>query len=379
MKKCSQKKHENIDAISYCQECRIYMCNKCENLHIELFQDHHQYKLEKDVLDLFTGLCKIENHSIKLEYFCKDHNQLCCLACISKIKEQNNGQHSECEICLLKDIKEEKKVKLDENIKYLDNISKPLEDLINQLKSLFEKINKNKEELKIKIQKIFTKIRNEINVREDEILLQVDKKYEDLYFKEDIVKESEKLPKKVKLSLDNGRQINKEWNDDNKLNLFINDCINIEKNIDYISAMVDIIEDNKKIDIEIVFIPGESELNSFLDKIKSFGDLKCNKNEDIINKSKKIIKELTKKEKKLKNELEKINKNKIEANERLKIEEYKYITIMNELKENEIYINKEEEKIERVMEIKQIEEMNREEEKVKLSIEPKKKKRKTIW
>ena len=52
---------------------------------------------------------------------------------------------------------------------------------------------------------------------------------------------------------------------------------------------------------------------------------------------------------------------------------------MNELKENEIYINKEEEKIERVMEIKQIEEMNREEEKVKLSIEPKKKKRKTIW
>ena len=169
MKKCSQKKHENIDAISYCQECRIYMCNKCENLHIELFQDHHQYKLEKDVLDLFTGLCKIENHSIKLEYFCKDHNQLCCLACISKIKEQNNGQHSECEICLLKDIKEEKKVKLDENIKYLDNISKPLEDLINQLKSLFEKINKNKEELKIKIQKIFTKIRNEINVREDEI------------------------------------------------------------------------------------------------------------------------------------------------------------------------------------------------------------------
>ena len=346
MKKCSLKKHENIDATIYCQECKIYMCNKCENHHVELFQDHHQYKLEKETVDIFTGLCKIENHSIKLEYFCKDHNQLCCVACISKIKDQKNGQHSECEICLLKDIKEEKKNKLDENIQFLDNISKTLEDSINQLKTLFEKINKSKEELKIKIQKIFTKIRNEINVREDEIILQVDKKYEELYFKEDIVKESEKLPNKIKLSLDNGKQINKEWNDDDILNSFINDCINIEKNIDYINTIADIIEDNKNINIEIEFVPDESELNSFLDKIKSFGDLKCNKNEDIINKSKRIIKELTKKEEKLKNELEKINKNRMEINERLKIEENKYKKINEHLNLQKNKIEEEKKRLE---------------------------------
>ena len=31
--KCSSKNHGEIDAITYCQECRIYMCNKCEKLH----------------------------------------------------------------------------------------------------------------------------------------------------------------------------------------------------------------------------------------------------------------------------------------------------------------------------------------------------------
>ena len=32
-KKCSLKKHSEIDAINYCQKYRIYLCNKCKNLH----------------------------------------------------------------------------------------------------------------------------------------------------------------------------------------------------------------------------------------------------------------------------------------------------------------------------------------------------------
>ena len=32
-KKCSAKKHADVNAISYCEECNIYMCNKCMNYH----------------------------------------------------------------------------------------------------------------------------------------------------------------------------------------------------------------------------------------------------------------------------------------------------------------------------------------------------------
>ena len=28
-KKCSLKKHFEVDAIIYCQECKKYLCNKC--------------------------------------------------------------------------------------------------------------------------------------------------------------------------------------------------------------------------------------------------------------------------------------------------------------------------------------------------------------
>ena len=44
----------------------------------------------------------------------------------------------------------------------------------------------NKESVKLKIQKIFTKIRNSINEREDELLLEVDENFENL-INEDVI------------------------------------------------------------------------------------------------------------------------------------------------------------------------------------------------
>ena len=52
--------------------------------------------------------------------------------------------------------------------------------------------------MKINIQKIFTKIRNEINNREDELLLKVDNKFDNLLLKENILKNFEKWSEKSK-------------------------------------------------------------------------------------------------------------------------------------------------------------------------------------
>ena len=118
-------------------------------------------------------------------------------------------------------------------MKYLKDISSTLEDLIKELKQKFEKINENKEELKSNIQKIFTNLRNAINEREDKLLLEVDEEFNKSYFKEDFIKESEKLPKLVKNALAKGKNINSEWNND-KLNLYIYKCLNIENNVNKI-------------------------------------------------------------------------------------------------------------------------------------------------
>ena len=109
-KKCSSKEHENVDAISFCFQCKKYMCNKCENFHSQFLQEHQSYKLDKDLKDIFTGFCKYEKHKDELEFFCKNHNELCCTACISKIKIEGKGQHTDCDVCLIKDIKKEKKI-----------------------------------------------------------------------------------------------------------------------------------------------------------------------------------------------------------------------------------------------------------------------------
>jgi len=230
--KCSLKDHLEIKAISFCEICKIYMCNKCENMHSNLFPHHNSYNIDKDSDEIFTGLCKEKDHLNELKFFCKNHNQLCCAACISKIKGEGNGQHKDCDVCFIKEIQDEKKNNLEKNIKILEELSNNnLEKSINDLKALFEEINKRKEVLKENIQKIFTKIRNELNNREDELLLELDNKFDKEFFKEEIIKESEKLYNKSKKSLENNPILNEEYRDNNKIDILINECINIENNV----------------------------------------------------------------------------------------------------------------------------------------------------
>jgi len=149
-KKCSSKDHEKIDAFIYCRKCEIYMCNKCINLHSQLFQNHQSFTLEKGQ-EIFTGLCQEKDHNSPLNFFCKANNKLCCAICICKIKIDEIGKHKDCDVCIINDIKDEKKSKLKENIKYLEELSNTSEKSNNNLKIIFEKVNKNIEEIKINI------------------------------------------------------------------------------------------------------------------------------------------------------------------------------------------------------------------------------------
>ena len=149
-KKCSNKKHLELNAINYCVQCDLYLCNKCTNNHNDYLETHRLINLDKNNQKIFTGLCQELNHKIQLEFYCKNHNKLCCAACLSKIKGNSFGQHFDCDVCSIKEIKEEKKNKLNENIRYLEESSKNIEESIKKLKGIYEKINENKEEIKLK-------------------------------------------------------------------------------------------------------------------------------------------------------------------------------------------------------------------------------------
>ena len=185
LRKCSMIEHKEIDAVCFCSECKIYMCNKCEKLHSDLFNNLHQNHIinDKNINEIFSGICTEENHTVELIYFCTTHNKLCCTECITKIKAKKNGQHKDCDICLIEDIQYEKLDKLNENIECLEELYNSFVQSINENKKIYEKINEVKEELKMNIQKIFTRIRTELNNREDFLLLEVDKQFYDIFFK----------------------------------------------------------------------------------------------------------------------------------------------------------------------------------------------------
>ena len=273
-KKCSNKIHKDLDAILFCQECKVYLCNKCSNYHKELFNEHLSYNLNSNK-EIFIDLCKENNHGKKLEFYCKNHNQLCCACCITKLVDNGYGQHKDCNVCVIQDVKEEKSNKLKDNLKYLEDISNNLNVSAKELKNLFDKFEDKKEEIKQKIQNVFTKMRCALNEREDELLQEIDNKYDYILGKDDIIKESEKLPDKIKSSLEKGKLIENDWNDNSKLSSLINICINIENHINKINIINSNIEKYKLnnganfVDFHI----DEECFNNYIKEIKSFGKI----------------------------------------------------------------------------------------------------------
>ena len=272
--KCFSEEHEETEAVCFCPECRIYMCKNCVNNHSSFFTNHHIYDInQNDDSEIFTGYCKEKNHTTKLDYFCKTHNQLCCGLCITKLKEIGNGQHKDCDVCIIQNIKDEKKNKLQENLTNLENLQNNFDDSMKKLKLIFQAIKKNKEQMKSDIRDIFIIIKNTIEERERELLLEIDNYFNSKYFDEGIIKKVEKLPEQIILSIKKGHAIDKEWDDDN-LRSYINECIKIENTINNINIINDNINKfNENHEIKIDFSPKDNQFDIFLDTIKQFGKI----------------------------------------------------------------------------------------------------------
>ena len=311
---CSLQSHENENAIKYCKECNIFMCKQCLFYHSKLFLNHHLIDLSGENANILDWFCKEENHSNKLEYFCKTHNILCCLSCIGKESNIENAKHKNCEFCKIEEIKEEKKINLEKMIKILEDLSNKIKEKneSNRLKDFYEKMDKLKEELKSKILKIMTKIRNKLNEREDELISQLESTFSNLCPPQKTIKEYENIPIKIKDILEKKKEIDKKWNNSAKLNSYINDCINIENEFRKLKETNDLIsKHNINQKIQIYFYPEENEVDQIYNDIKSFGKIYQQENERknfFISESMKVNKELENKIKELEKEIKK-NKN----------------------------------------------------------------------
>ena len=229
-------------------------------------------KSKNDIKDL----SKINVKDIK---FCKSHNIVYYDKAKEKEEEQQDDIHIYCEICPISNIEEEKRNKLKENITSMELLKFNVQGNIDKFNKILDIINENKESLKIKIQKIFTKLRSTLNDREEELLSEVDTTYDDLFFNEDLIKECEKLSTKIKKSIEKGKSIDNDWNN-KKLDLIINDCLNIENNVKEINITNENLNKfkEKKIEnAELKFIPSENDINYIVNDILKFGKISYNR------------------------------------------------------------------------------------------------------
>ena len=111
---------------------------------------------------------------------------------------------------ILKIQKKKKKNKLTSNIKDLEILSFNFQQTINEIKDIINKTGQKKEQIKYDIQKLFTNFRNYLNNKEDELLLNIDNKFDEFSFDLDIKKNTQ-LEKKIKVSLETGKKIEQNW------------------------------------------------------------------------------------------------------------------------------------------------------------------------
>ena len=278
--KCSSEEHKEINAVKYCQECNVYLCRNCDKFHSNLLKKHHTFSLDEDIKEIFTGFCKMENHQNELIYYCKDHNELVCAKCITKMKGQGNGQHTDCDICYIGEIGEEKKEKLKDNIINLEKLSELYLTSIEDLKKIFEEIDKNKEDVMKEIHKVFTTIRTKLNEREDELLKQIEIIYEKKIFSQNIeIFKDKKYGDKIKTYIEKGKLVEKDWEKNENKNSLINDCINVEKTIKKINNLNKGIEKYKSKNKKLKFYSEPDDLMNLIRKLGSFNDNNINQQE----------------------------------------------------------------------------------------------------
>ena len=66
--------------------------------------------------------------------------------------------------------------------------------------------------MKLKLQKIYTQLRNIINEKEDKLIAKIYEKFDTIFFGEKFVKKCTELQKKIKDALNVNKSISKEWN-----------------------------------------------------------------------------------------------------------------------------------------------------------------------
>ncbi|CAC5366113.1 unnamed protein product [Mytilus coruscus] len=129
---CSQR-NKITKALKWCSDCEESMCQTCTDCHLSMKATKRHHIIDLQVAhschsNPLTGIQFCEKHEgYPFEYFCKDHNDLCCHECMAA------NLHRSCKIHTIKTCS--KHVKTSQTFK---NVETEIDHFIETLTSISE-------------------------------------------------------------------------------------------------------------------------------------------------------------------------------------------------------------------------------------------------
>ncbi|VDI40669.1 Hypothetical predicted protein [Mytilus galloprovincialis] len=80
------RRSKTIEAVKYCTDCEDGFCSECLDFHenMKVATSHHviDIKVVDEITFNISKFCKVHSDMV-LEYFCSDHDALCCRSCMA--------------------------------------------------------------------------------------------------------------------------------------------------------------------------------------------------------------------------------------------------------------------------------------------------------
>ncbi|XP_063418628.1 uncharacterized protein LOC134701410 [Mytilus trossulus] len=273
---CNDDGGTSTEAVTWCTECEVLLCTGCEKHHTKSkASKDHKTMSTKDYHNLPKFMLKISSqcrdHNKKIELFCSFHACPCCVQCIT-------DKHKKCQDLkplsdILKQVKSSASVQLFE--KDLKNVKENLEEIIKYLKSRMNTSSSQKTKGAEQIRSMRKLIDDFLNKLEQKILDDLESKHSQLKSKMNT------LLHQLKTQANQISQLQSEFSKmtqyATELQMYVG-LREIEKTTSEAAKYIDELNSGDNLEEKNLEVTISSGLQSILQEVESFGDIKINTN-----------------------------------------------------------------------------------------------------
>ncbi|XP_063425453.1 uncharacterized protein LOC134709211 [Mytilus trossulus] len=277
---CNDDDGTSTEAVTWCTECEVLLCTGCEKHHTKSkASKDHKTMSTNDYHNLPKFMLKISSqcrdHKKKFELFCSFHACPCCVQGIT-------DKHKKCQDLkplsdILKQIKSSASVQLFE--KDLKNVKENLEEIIKYLKSRMNTSNNQKTKAAEQIRSMRKLIDDFLNKLEQKILDDLESKHSQLKSKMNT------LLHQLKTQANQISQLQSEFS---KMTQYATELQmydglrEIEKTTSEAAKYMDELNSGDNLEEKNLEVTISSALQSILQEVESFGDIKINTNQSTL-------------------------------------------------------------------------------------------------